>query len=257
MLRSVRLSAALVGFLLLAPATASADKTFAVGSCHGPAPNAAVGWIGYATGQGVTANTCAANGTLRAALNSDQPSGDSTAGWRFAAPAGTSIVRVRAIRATNGFSAGPSSQENDSAYILQTNDQTLEICRASRSTTCIADLTAPFDKQGLRASFVEFQVLCTNGGLPCTRRVSVDAGAVLVDLADPTPPVVSNARLIDDGETSGTLSVGFDAADIGGGVYRALVKVDGQIAQTIPLGGASCVDAVSYKNLTLPTIRLV
>lgn len=123
------------------------------------------------------------------------------------------------------------------------DDQTLEICRASRSSSCIADLTAPFDKQGLNARFVEFQVLCTNGGLPCTRRVSVDAGAVAVDLADPTPPVVANATTIDHGETSGTLKVRFDAADVGGGVYRALVKVDGQVARTIPLGGAACADA--------------
>lgn len=243
MLRLVRLPAAVLGVLLLAPAVASAENTFSVGSCHGPQPNAALGWIGYATGQGATSNTCAAGGMLRAELDADAPSGNSTAGWRFTAPAGTSIVRVRALRATKGFAAGPSSQENDSTYMLQTNDQTLEICRSSRSSSCIADLTAPFDAQGLNANFIEFQVLCTNGGLACTRRVSVDAAAVSVALADPSAPAVANANVIDNGDRSGTLRVRFDAADVGGGLYRALIKVDGAVAQTVPLGPEPCVDA--------------
>ena len=248
MYRLVYLLTAAVGVLLLAPAVATAQNTFGVGSCHGPQPNAAIGWVGYATGNGVTANTCAANGTLRAALDADTSSGNSTAGWRFAAPAGTTIVRVRAIRRTGGFSAAPSAQEYDSAYVLQTNDQTLESCETSRTSSCNLDLTAPLDKQGLKATFVDLQVLCTNGGLPCTRRVSVDAAAVNVDLADPTPPVVANARTIDDGENSGMLKVSFDAADVGGGLYRALVKVDGAIAQTIPLGLAPCTDANPADN---------
>lgn len=106
----------------------------------------------------------------------------------------------------------------------------------------MADLRAPFDKQGLDATYVDLQVLCTNGGLRCARRVGVDAAAVAVALADPAAPVVANARLTDDGERSGTLRASFDAADVGGGLYRALVKVDGKIAQTVPLAPAPCAD---------------
>ena len=241
MLRLVRLSTAVVGLLLAAPAAASAENIFTVASCHGPQPNAAAGWVPFATGQGLTSNTCAADGVLHATLNADAPSGSSTAGWRFTAPPGTHIVRVRAARGTLGFGGAPRVEENDSAYGMQTNTQTLEECEASRSSPCTADLIAPLDKQGLNAPYVEVQVLCPNGGRPCSRRVSVNASAVSVALADPAPPVISNAN-IDAGENSNTLRATFDAADAGGGVYRALVKVDGKVAQAIPLAPAPCSD---------------
>jgi hypothetical protein len=48
--------------------------------------------------------------------------------------------------------------------------------------------------------------------------------------------------VVDDGDVSGVLRVAFDAADVGGGLYRTLVKVDGKIAQAIPLGPLPCAD---------------
>jgi hypothetical protein len=62
-------------------------------------------------------------------------------------------------------------------------------------------------------------------------------------LEDPTPPVVSSPQVVDDGDTSGTLRIRYDATDVGGGLYRTIVKVDGQVSQIIPLASAPCVDS--------------
>jgi hypothetical protein len=245
MLRSVLMALGLgLGLLVLAPAGAGAD-TYLVTSCHDPsgAPNAAAGWVAVATSGGVTGNGCTtANGGLTAALPDANPSGNATANWRFNAPAGTRIVRVSARRVTFGL-AGPTVEQNDIAYVMATNSQTLETCApAATGSSCIADLTAPIDKQGLDGTFVEMRVLCTNAGRTCTRPLAVAATHLWVGLMDPAAPVVANPRVVDDGDQSGTLRVGYDAADVGGGLYRTIVKVDGKIAQAVPLGTAPCAD---------------
>lgn len=245
MLRSVSMAVGLgLGLLVLAPGGASAD-TYLVTSCHDPsgAPNAAAGWVAVATSGGATANSCTtANGGLTAALPDANPSGNATANWRFNAPAGTRIVRVSARRVTFGL-AGPTVEQNDIAYVMATNSQTLETCApAATGSSCVADLTAPIDKQGLDGTFVEMRVLCTNAGRTCSRPVAVAASHLWVGLMDPTPPAVANPRVIDDGDRSGTLRVSYDAADVGGGLYRTIVKVDGKVAQAVPLGAAPCAD---------------
>jgi hypothetical protein len=239
MLRSFRMSVVVLGLLMVVPAAASADK-YVVASCHDTKPNAASGWVTFATGVGVTGNTCAANGALTAALNADKPPGNSTADWRFTAPPGTRIVRVVANRTTSGF--GPSTQSPDIAYLMRTESQELEKCEPSGSSSCVSDLTAPLDKQGLDAGYLEFRVLCTNIARTCTRRVGVTATAMHITLRDVLAPAVSNPRVIDDGDSSGKLRVRFNAADVGGGLYRTIVKIDGKVAQTAPLAPAPCAD---------------
>jgi hypothetical protein len=242
MLRSFRLPVCLLGFLLLAPAVAS-GRPYVVGSCKDQAgqPNAAIGWVAAAGGDGVTSNTCATKGQLIAGLNSDAPTGASTASWRFTAPAGTHIVRVAASRTTSGFQQGGPAQ--DSAYVMTVDDIALERCQPANDLNCTGDLTGTLDKPGLTAREIAFRVLCTDAGGTCSKRVSTAISSVLVALEDPTPPTVANARVVDDGEISGTLRMTFDASDVGGGLYRALIKVDGKVAQTIPLGPAPCNDA--------------
>lgn len=246
MLRSFRLPAAAVGvlLLLLAPAAASADQ-YLVTSCTDPtgAPNAASGWTPFATTGGVTMNTCAQqNGALVAALPSTNPPGNATANWRFDAPLGTRIVRVSARRATSGLAVGPPPQPKDVSYDMTLNNgQILEDCTPAPDSSCVGELTAPLDKQGLNGTFVQVRVLCLNAGFSCTRKLGVVASHMWVTLEDPLAPAVANAKL-DAGETSGVLRATFDAADVGGGLYRALVKVDGKVAQAIPLGPAPCAD---------------
>ncbi|MGH2919134.1 MAG: hypothetical protein ACRDLS_11140 [Solirubrobacteraceae bacterium] len=248
MLRLVRISACTVGLLVLLPAVARADS-YLVTSCHDPLgrANAAAGWVPSSAGNGLTANRCGvANGGLVAALVTAQPVGGSDARWRFSAPAGTRIVRVLARRTTTNF--GPSGLGKDVAYVMATNQQPLETCDPSATTSCVADLTGGVDKQGLNATHVEFRVLCTNGASPCSRPVSVQATHAWVALEDQSPPAVSKFRVVDDGETSGKLRVRFDASDVGGGLYRTLTKVDGEILKASPLAAAPCADVAPGDN---------
>lgn len=242
MFRSFCVPACAVGLLALAPSAASADS-YTVTSCHDPggAPNAAAGWVPAHSGDGLTANTCGVpGGGLSAALVTANPHGDSTANWRFNAPADTRVVRVVAQRAT--FGLGPSLEPQDISYLMRTDTALLESCAPSPTSSCVADLTNPLDKQGLNGSMVEMRVLCTNAGATCTRPLAVNATRMYVALEDKLAPVVSKFHVTDDGDSSGKLGVRYDAADRGGGVYRTVTKVDGKVTKATPVGGAPCAD---------------
>ncbi|MFA9272206.1 MAG: hypothetical protein ACEQSX_15915, partial [Baekduiaceae bacterium] len=168
--------------------------------------------------------------------------GGSVARLRFDAPAGTRIVRVGAKRRTGGVQK--SEQTLDSTYELSTDSAILEKCAMAADSSCTSDLVDPVDKQGLDASWVRFSVVCAKGGdESCTRTLRADIEQVAVGLKDPAAPTVSGVTVTDSGETSGVLRRRFAAADAGGGVYRALVKGDGQVRATAALGGPKCVDA--------------
>jgi hypothetical protein len=243
LLRLFRLSAAAVGVVLLAPAAASANS-YLVTSCTDPLgqPNAAVGWSPTSTAGGLTTNSCdTANGALTATLVDGSPPATSSASWRFDAPAGTTIVRITGTRLTAGVS--PTNQPADSRYQLTADDQALEDCQPGQSSSCVANLAGPVDRQTLNAKSIEFRVFCGNGDRACTKALGIQATQMWPTLEDPTAPVVANPQLIDDGDRTGTLRVRYDATDVGGGLYRTIVKVDGKLAQIAPLGAAPCVDA--------------
>src|SRR5215207_5624588 len=231
--------------LAVVPSATSAD-TYTVFSCKGPtgAANGAPGWAALpaATAEGVALNSCPGSGPLSALLNAALPSGGASASWTFGAPADTRVVRFAAQRRTTGV-APASTQSKDVSYVLETNGANLELCDVAPTSSCVADLTAPIDKQGLDAAFVRFRVLCTNSGLTCSRPLRADFDAMQIGLKDGLAPVVSGVNVLDTGDRSGVLTVGFGASDRGGGLYRAVVSVDGKPAATQPLGGADCADA--------------
>jgi hypothetical protein len=238
--RLVALAAAILTFA--AAATASAD-TYTVYSCKGPTgiPNAAAGWAAPTpTGVGHVVNACPSAGPLSAFIDLD-PSGTASATWSFPAPADTRIVSVAAQRHTTGVSQG--TQPLDVEYLLLTDQGTLESCAVSDTSPCVANLTDPISKEGLNAGYVQFRVLCTNVGSNCTRALRADFDTVQVGLKDAVAPTVSGVRVIDSGDTTGILTVGYSAADRGGGVYRVVVSVDGKPLVAQPLGGADCTDA--------------
>jgi hypothetical protein len=244
MQRSFWLSAAFVAVLLaLAPAPASAD-VYSVFSCRDPLGpvNPAVGWAGTKSGSGQVTNTCAAGGALTATLGLPHPEGDASATWTFPAPPGTRIVRFHARRSTAGLAK--SNQASDLAYILETDTATLEKCAPATDSSCIADLTETVQKEGLNGSVVRFRAICTNAGGFCSGPLRVDTTQVNIGLQDSSVPTVSNVKLLDDGDTSGKLAVGFDANDVGGGLYRTILKVDGKPVRAGATGGPPCADAL-------------
>jgi hypothetical protein len=237
---------AAAAMLLLSAASIASADTYTVFSCKGPTgvANAALGWAASppATGEGKAVNACPNSGPLSAFLDAATPSGGASASWSFTAPADTRIVRFAAQRRTAGV-APPSNQSKDVSYVLDTDATNLELCDVSVTSSCTADLTDPIDKQGIDAAFVRFRVLCTNSGLTCSRPLRADFDTMQVGLKDALAPVVSGVNVIDRGDTSGVLTVGFSASDRGGGVYRAVVSVDGKPAVAQALGDANCADA--------------
>jgi hypothetical protein len=242
--RLAALAAAIVTFA--AAATASAD-TYTVYSCKGPTgvPNGAAGWaaIPAVSGDGVVANGCPTGGQLSAVLNSATPAGGSSASWRFDTPPNTSIVRFAAQRNTTGVATPGLRFPDDDKYTLQTDHLTLETCIVSDTSPCVNDLTDPIDKQGIDSLYVLMRVICTNGGSNCSRALSANISSALIGIKDTFAPTFSGVKVLDTGDTSGVLTVGYNAADLGGGVYRAVVRADGKPVAVQSLGGGDCTDA--------------
>lgn len=242
-MRLPRVGLAAAALLCLLPAAPAAADTYTVFGCRGPenTPNPAAGWTLAQIGMANVANTCAEGGTLSETL-APNAIGGSVARLRFDAPAGTRIVRVGARRRTGGVQK--SEQTLDSTYELSTDAAILEKCAMAADSSCTSDLVDPVDKQGLDAAWVRFSVVCAKGGDEnCTRTLRADVEQVTVGLGDAAAPTVSGVTVTDSGDDSGVLRLRFDAADAGGGVYRALVKVDGVLTATAPLGGPTCADA--------------
>ena len=238
-----RLALLAAAVVALAGATSASADTYTVFSCKGPtgAPNTAVGWAAPTpTGVGHVTNSCPGAGPLSAYIDTD-PSGTASATWSFAAPTDTQIVRFGASRHTTGVSQG--TQSLDVQYLLTTNQGTLESCAVSDTSSCVANLTDPVSKEGLAASYIQFRVLCTNVGSSCSRPLRADFDSLQVGLKDGVAPLVGGVRVVDSGDSSGILTVGYNASDAGGGVYRAVVNVDGKPTAVQPLGGADCADA--------------
>jgi hypothetical protein len=234
--------------LAVAAAPAAADaNTYSVFSCRGPAgaPNAAAGWSPFASAiTGAAAgDDCAAGGTLFAALP-DGANGGRIARWRFDAPPGTRIVRVTATRKTTGLAKSQQPKDVGYGLVADPDPGVLEACDTGETCPCVADLTDPLDKQGLDKSAVQFAVTCNGDETNiCPHGVRADVSQVVLGLRDPAAPTVTNVRLRDSGDSSGRLRLVADAADVGGGVYRSVLRVDGDDAAATPLGGADCRDA--------------
>jgi len=240
------LAAAAVTLAVVASQAVADANTYTVFSCKGPTgtPNAAVGWAASpaATGEGKAVDGCPNAGPLSAFLDAATPTGGASASWSFTAPPDTRIVRLAAQRRTAGV-APATNQSKDVSYVLDTDTTNLELCDVSVTSSCVADLSDPIDKQGIDAAFVRFRVLCTNSGLTCSRPLRADVDMLQVGLKDTLAPAVSGVDVTDSGATSGVMTVRFNASDRGGGVYRAVVSVDGKPAATEALGDADCADA--------------
>jgi hypothetical protein len=244
------LAAVTLGMAAAAPAAAADSNdtnTYSVFSCRGPAGagNAAAGWSPFASAiAGAAAgNDCGAGGNLYAALPGGA-NGGRIARWRFEAPAGTRIVRITATRRTTGLAKSQQPKDVGYSLVADPDPGVLEACDTGETSPCVADLTDPVDKQGLDKSAVQFAVTCNGDETNiCPHGVRADFAQIVVGLSDTAAPTVTNVAVRDSGDTSGKLRVVADAADVGGGVYRTVLRVDGEDAAFGALGGADCRDA--------------
>lgn len=252
LLRSL-LRAALVAALAtfaLVPAATAADGTYSVYACKGPtgAPVGSSGWAPAASPQAHTSDACSGGGPLALSLDAGAGGGQ-VAKWTFQAPSATRIAGLNLLRTTQGL-AGTSN--TNVSYVVNAlgvapdgNTKELESCE-KKNDKCQTELSAPVSKPGLDAAGLVVQLTCATGLLdscPTAAPTVVSLGQAVVTLRDATAPTVSGTKVIDDGDKSGTLRVRFDAADQGGGLYRAVTRVDGKVVATQGLGDANCADA--------------
>jgi hypothetical protein len=236
MIKSGTVAALAVAVILGSAGVAGAD-TYTVRGCS-------TGWTAHAdTGSAATDN-CATIGGMTAQLTGPGPwDGGTFAYDQFTAPPGTRIVRVTLGRKTQGM---PVGSVRTFSYTLSADGKTIEACAPGPTDTCTGDLDGPLDAVGLDAASVLFSFGCgADDPNVCTPAPGLVPSATITDpsvvLRDQAAPTVTSRTVTDDGESSGHLKLAYAAADAGGGVYRTVVRVDGKVAVSDPIGG-SCAD---------------
>jgi hypothetical protein len=217
-----------VAALLALPATASANGSYSVYACQGPAGTAApaAGWTANRESDAFATDDCAAGGPLAVGLTGVGPwKGGIGAEQRFVAPANTRIQAVALTRRTLGLPGARGL-----AYFLNADDRVLDSCQ-----NCSANLTGSLEFPNLNAGMLRFRAgcfeafpdTCSSSGIP----LRVEVPQIAVTLRDTTAPVVKRSATT------------FNATDTGGGLYRLLVNVDGQPFSATPVAGDTCADA--------------
>jgi hypothetical protein len=233
---------------LALPAAAHAAGSYTVYMCATPngAPVPAGGVTLDASQTGAAAaNTCGApGGVLRAGLIG-------TAAWspgeyalvHFSAPQSAAITSVSLTRSTVGLTTmpPPPADKPHLSYRLDSDTGPLEGCGANGlPPTCTSEFTGTFAKAGLSTSFLQVKFSC-DGSAPdiCAHPpdAHVDVSQATFTVADSTAPTLSNVRgaLFAAGPARGIITVQFNAADAGGGLYRAFTLVDDKVVSTQPL----------------------
>jgi hypothetical protein len=243
-MRLTRAALAALSVCALAPPATAHAETYSVHACRTPAGLAApaAGWQGTRAGSAEATNGCAPSGLGVALVGPGPWDGGTGANQQFAAPPDTRITRIRMRRSTTGLapSAGQAL-----GYYLRADGRVLEGCAPGPGSGCVGDFSGDVDAGGLDAAVIRFNAGCGAffpdlcGGAP----LRVDAAYATVTLRDTLAPSVSNIRVSGAEGASTKVTVGFDAADRGGGVYRRLVKVDGKLVAAEAVAGDTCMDA--------------
>src|SRR4051812_46325563 len=237
MIKQAGMVAALTAIFALGAAGGAWGDTYTVRGC-------AAGWEAHADQGAAATDGCTTGGGLSAGLAGPGPwDGGTFAFHRFTAPAGTRIARVTLGRATHGM---PVGSVRTFSYTLSADGKTIEACAPGPTDTCTGDLAGPLDAVGLDAGAVLFSFGCgADDPNQCTAVNGMAPSATITDprvvLRDPAPPTVASKTVVDDGEKTGRVRLTYAASDVGGGVYRTVVRVDGKVAAADPVGG-TCAD---------------
>lgn len=272
-------AALLVAAIMVAAAGLAADPaaagTYHVYGCRTPAGAAAptAGWgVRYdsASVLNFPVNTCSAGGGLILDATGS-PGGAAGAlppwvGWSFSAPPGTTVVRSRVwrfgtlgARETRDGVAVPqwalvATAPNDPGHAAETFGTT-RLPGAADTQATFGNPDSPFDARnlvGFDASppepnvlsrvFVALQCVVEDG---CTQRARLTVAATDVILRDDDGPRVAGlfgeVDLASGPTVQGAVGVSVAASDVGSGIARGFLVVDGQTQPAAPFTGpGSC-----------------
>jgi hypothetical protein len=183
--------------------------------------------------------------------------GDSV-GWRFDAPPDTTIAGLTLDWSGRGETSGDSW--GAARVVLATS--TTPLARTHLERFDQTDTLTLSDAQWLRA-YVECIAqpgsTCRGssfdqGGSPDTLRVAIQRASItLVDRFAPQIEAVAGSAMADS-VWNGSEPLSFSATDRGGGIFRLLVDVDGQLVHAAPaVADDRCVDATGTRSFGSPT----
>lgn len=239
--RRLLASSLLTCAIALTATSAARANLYTVQSCRAPDGRtlASLAWQGDRQSDAEAVNACAAGGPLAVGMIGAGPwQGGTGAELRFTAPPATRIASLRLQRRTIGV----ESVANGLAYRLVADDRNLDGCYPGAAAPCTANLDGLVDLPSLDAGVVRLKVGCLQSFpdrctlAPAAPPLRVEVAQVAVGLRDDTAPVVANVKV------TGAVTATFDAADAGGGLYRTLVLVDGQVNQANPIAAGDCTD---------------
>lgn len=262
------LAATAVALAALATPPPLIAGTYKVYSCKAPDGRSigTDGWSSFGAAQYATlANECLAGGSLRAVLGGlSQPAGSSTIGWRFD-PAGTRIVDYTIHRSGTATASGHGTTALLNSVRLDAGSETgrsVDYCATYQGCLAVGNPTAgitavnrlsqsaaqlPADVSGW-----SFGIGCGGFlGYSCTPLTgqpnlgSANVHSAEFTLADDDSPQAHSVggSLVTSPQLTGEAHVGFIATDVGSGVHRAAIEIDGteRVSMTPNEYGGRCV----------------
>jgi hypothetical protein len=167
---------------------------------------------------------------------------------RWTAAAGTRLVRI-AVTWSADSDLRPGRGQGTGQFTAATDQQTL-LTQNSPFSVWFGIVGVPsFQPSIVAASSFEFRFTCLDQCATGTvETVEARVWDARFDVDDPSPPVGGLTGPATDAQTwSRVMGFGLNAADVGGGLFRAVVEVDGADALAVPLGDSAgtCRDIAS------------
>jgi hypothetical protein len=204
------------------------------------------GWTPNASGGGYVLNNCGAPGG--GIGGTTVASAWSQAGWQFTVPADTTIwgfniTRDVSLPSNVAYGTGVFAIDTQGSGSGYANGYTNfgGIYYSGMVTDSAAWLTGQ--------TGISLRINCSGGG-NCSDGGGLGIHYVQITLSDAINPVIASASgsLLAGGALQGTKSISYGATDRGGGVYRAVLKLDGvtRTDKVIDSNGGNCAGTSSF-----------
>jgi hypothetical protein len=259
-------TATITFILFLGAAPDGQASPYEVNSCRLPdgTPAPTSGWTtdGVTYGAGMAASLDCSGGSMTTASSEGNHARGDAAGFRFDAPANTTIVRFR--RFVHGYING---QTFSWSWAYHESVVPLGMSQPYLLGTCwnCGDFAWEGLSRPIQGSRILLSMVCTDdwpndcgGGLA---RFSIDRMMVVLD--DAQPPEITGtpagSLLTGTSPQSGIRTIEFTAQDVGSGLFRAYLDVDGHqvVTERFESNGGACAQPFTQPVPCRPSSRIV